>query len=97
MTPRPIRSAARWRATIAAVLVGAAAAALGGAQAAPITLKDDRGHTVTLPDVPRRIVSLLPSLTETICELGDCGKVVGVDRFSNFPATVQKLPRPGTP
>ncbi|WP_310732466.1 ABC transporter substrate-binding protein [Roseateles aquatilis] len=73
-----------------------AAALLSGlAVAAPITLKDDRGHTVTLPDTPRRIVSLLPSLTETVCELGDCAKVVGVDRFSNYPARVQSLPKLG--
>jgi len=85
------------RMTMTTMLLRAAAAALFCAQAmaAPITLKDDRGHTVTLPEVPKRIVSLLPSLTETICELGDCAKVVGVDRFSNFPATVQKLPKLG--
>ncbi|MFG6458859.1 ABC transporter substrate-binding protein [Roseateles sp. BYS96W] len=65
------------------------------AQAAPITLKDDRGATVTLPGVPQRIVSLLPSLTETVCELGDCAKLVGVDRFSNFPERAQKLPKLG--
>lgn len=65
------------------------------ALAAPITLKDDRGTSVTLPGVPQRIVSLLPSLSETVCELGDCAKLVGVDRFSNFPASLQKLPKLG--
>ncbi len=75
-----------------------ALAALGTsptAQAEPLSLKDDRGVTVTLPDKPRRIVSLLPSLTETVCELGDCDKLVGVDRYSNFPARVQSLPKLG--
>ena len=65
------------------------------AHAAPITLKDDRGASITLPGVPQRIVSLLPSLTETVCELGDCAKLVGVDRFSNFPERAQKLPKLG--
>ena len=65
------------------------------AQAAPITLKDDRGASVTLPDVPKRIVSLLPSLTETVCELGDCAKLVGVDRFSDYPASARALPKLG--
>ncbi|MET0210305.1 MAG: ABC transporter substrate-binding protein [Burkholderiaceae bacterium] len=85
-----------WRiaARIAAALVLSLSASLAPA-ATPITLKDDRGATVTLPDTPRRIVSLLPSLTETVCELGDCAKVVGVDRFSNFPARVQSLPKLG--
>ena len=67
----------------------------GLAQAAPITLKDDRGASVTLPDVPKRIVSLLPSLTETVCELGDCARLVGVDRFSDYPASVRALPKLG--
>ena len=62
---------------------------------ATITLKDDRGTTITLPDVPQRIVSLLPSLTETVCELGDCARLVGTDRYSNYPAAVRALPKLG--
>ncbi|MDL5031693.1 helical backbone metal receptor [Pelomonas sp. APW6] len=65
------------------------------AGAAPVQLKDDRGQSVTLPDVPRRIVSLLPSLTESICALGECARLVGVDRYSNFPASIQSLPKLG--
>jgi len=60
-----------------------------------LQLTDDRGATVTLPRAPQRIVSLLPSLTETVCELGRCQNLVGVDRYSNFPARVQKLPQVG--
>lgn len=44
---------------------------------------------------PQRIVSLLPSLTESVCALGQCSRLVGVDRYSNWPASVQKLPRVG--
>jgi len=66
-----------------------------GCQAASISLKDDRGTTVTLPESPKRIVSLLPSLTETVCELGDCARLVGTDRFSNYPATARALPKLG--
>ena len=58
-------------------------------------LVDDRGMTVTLSQPPKRIVSLLPSLTETVCELGQCARLVGVDRYSNFPASVRKLPQVG--
>lgn len=70
-------------------------AGLGGvcAPAAPVT--DDRGVTVNLVGVPQRIVSILPSLTETVCELGHCARLVGVDRYSNYPASVQKLPQVG--
>ncbi|CAN7226811.1 ABC transporter substrate-binding protein [Polaromonas sp. LjRoot131] len=60
-----------------------------------LQVTDDRGVTVTLAQAPQRIVSLLPSLTETVCELGRCQRLVGVDRYSNFPAGVQKLPQVG--
>lgn len=59
------------------------------------SLTDDRGHTETFARAPQRIVSLLPSLTETVCELGQCERLVGVDRYSNFPAPVQQLPTLG--
>jgi iron complex transport system substrate-binding protein len=56
---------------------------------------DDRGFRTSLPNPPQRIVSLLPSLTESICELGYCQRLVGVDRYSNFPPSVQSLPQLG--
>jgi iron complex transport system substrate-binding protein len=65
------------------------------AGAADIRATDDRGVSVTLPASPQRIVSLLPSLTETVCELGQCHRLVGVDRYSNFPASVRALPKVG--
>jgi iron complex transport system substrate-binding protein len=34
-------------------------------------------------------------LTETVCELGACQRLVGVDRYSNFPASVRSLPQVG--
>jgi cobalamin transport system substrate-binding protein len=59
------------------------------------TFRDDRGVEVTLAGVPHRIVSLLPSITETVCALGACAALVGTDRFSNWPASVVKLPKLG--
>jgi iron complex transport system substrate-binding protein len=56
---------------------------------------DDRSVTITLASPPQRIVSILPSLTETVCELGYCARLVGVDRYSNYPDSVQKLPQVG--
>lgn len=47
------------------------------------------------PTAPQRIVSLLPALTETVCALGECSRLVGVDFHSNWPAAVEKLPRVG--
>jgi len=62
---------------------------------AQITLRDDRGAAVTLLAPPQRIVSLLPSLTESVCALGACAHLVGTDRFSNAPASVIALPKLG--
>lgn len=63
--------------------------------AAGVTLVDDRGVTVRLEAPPARIVTLLPSLTETVCELGGCARLVGTDRYSNHPAPVRNLPKTG--
>ena len=65
----------------------------GTAQALQVT--DDRGTTVQFAQAPQRIVSLLPSLTESVCALEQCARLVGVDRYSNYPASVQALPQLG--
>jgi iron complex transport system substrate-binding protein len=63
------------------------------AQAYQVT--DDRGVSVSFSQPPRRIVSLLPSLTETVCALSQCDRLVGVDRYSNYPNQVLSLPQVG--
>jgi iron complex transport system substrate-binding protein len=63
--------------------------------AAGITVTDDRGKAQTFDKSPQRIVSALPSLTESVCALGACERLVGVDRYSNWPASVKKLPQVG--
>ena len=60
-----------------------------------VVLRDDRQIEVNIAKPPQRIVSLLPSLTETVCALGQCQKLVGVDRYSNWPDSIAKLPRMG--
>jgi len=59
------------------------------------TVTDDRGRSLTLPRPPLRVVSLLPSLTETVCALQACARLVGIDRHSDWPAAVRNLPRLG--
>jgi iron complex transport system substrate-binding protein len=59
-----------------------------------ISVTDDRGVMV-FDKPPKRIVSLLPSLTESVCALGKCSALVGVDRFSNWPRSIQELPKLG--
>jgi iron complex transport system substrate-binding protein len=64
-------------------------------QAQAVTVRDDRQQEVSFSQAPVRIVSLLPSLTETVCALGQCRKLVGLDRYSNWPASIRQLPRLG--
>ncbi|RCW63116.1 ABC transporter substrate-binding protein [Pseudorhodoferax soli] len=47
------------------------------------------------PATAWRIVSLQPSLTETLCALDACDRLVGIDRYADWPASVQRLPRLG--
>lgn len=84
-----------WRRRLVAACLAASLAVFTLAAAAQVSLRDDRGATLTLPAPPQRIVSLLPSLTETICALGACARLVGTDRFSNWPASVLALPKLG--
>lgn len=63
--------------------------------AAAYELTDETGTRVQFDAPPARIVSLLPSLTETVCALGACVRLVGVDRFSNWPPEVRQLPQLG--
>ncbi|MED5618227.1 ABC transporter substrate-binding protein [Ideonella sp. BN130291] len=80
------------RLVLAALLCSALAS---GARAAALEVQDDRGITVRLAAPPQRVVTLLPSLTETVCALGACNRLVGTDRYSNWPASVQALPKAG--
>lgn len=59
------------------------------------SLTDDRGRLVVIEKAPLRIISLLPSLGEIVCELQACDRLVGVDRYSNWPELVQTLPKLG--
>jgi len=80
------------RNTIALCLL---AALSGLVSAQPVTVRDDRGVELAFASSPQRIVSLLPSLTESVCALGACARLVGVDRFSNWPESVRTLPQLG--
>lgn len=97
MKPTPVRRIL-W---VVAILVALGLLMAGLAQAqtlisAPaIQVTDDRGRTVTLPRPPQRIVSLLPSLTEAVCALDQCHRMVGVDRYSNWPEAITRLPQVG--
>lgn len=77
------------------LLISALHLAATAQQVRAIQVTDDRGVIVKFAQSPQRIVSLLPSLTESVCELGQCQRLVGVDRYSNWPVAVTKLAQVG--
>ncbi len=58
-------------------------------------LIDARGQALHLKALPRRIISLVPSTTESLFALGLGDRVVGVTRFCESPAQVTQLPKVG--
>lgn len=58
-------------------------------------LKDELGRSVRLPDNPRRVVCLAPSLTETMYALGLGPAVVGVTDFTDYPPEARQKPSVG--
>ena len=54
--------------------------------ALPLTVTDQLGRRVAVPFPPSRIVSLVPSQTELLFDLGLGARVVGVTKFCLYPA-----------
>jgi len=82
-----------WRSLMCAALLAALPAS--GWASDSIVLRDLRGHAQTFGASPQRIVSLVPALTESVCALDGCGRLVGTDRHSSWPASVLALPKLG--
>ena len=49
------------------------------------TYVDQMNRTIRLEGIPRRIVSLVPSQTELLYELGLSDEVVGITKFCIYP------------
>ena len=63
---------------------------------AAYTVTDAVGKQVRFEQQPQRIVTLLPSLAETVCALGACARIVGRDRYTVWPPElVQRVPDVG--
>ena len=99
---RPAETAARrtrrrqllCRLALAGALPACAGLPVARAQA-PQVVHDDAGRRHVFDAPPQRIVSLLPSATELVWVLGAGARLVGVDRYSSWPAEVAALPRVG--
>jgi iron complex transport system substrate-binding protein len=62
---------------------------------AALTATDDLGHVVSLPQNPKRIVSLAPNITEILFALGLDSAVAGVTDYCDYPEAARSKPRIG--
>ena len=62
-----------------------------------IEVKDETGRTVRIPQPVRRIVSLAPSVTETLFALGAGDRVVGDTDFCDYPLEAKQKTHIGGP
>jgi iron complex transport system substrate-binding protein len=62
---------------------------------AAITVNDDSGAPVTLPQPAQRVISLAPHITEMIYAAGGGAKLVGAVSYSDYPPEAKQLPRVG--
>jgi iron complex transport system substrate-binding protein len=90
--PRRIRGVAP--AVLAWVALAVAATPFAFAQ--PVAATDALGRDVALPAPALRVVSMVPSHTETLCALGACDRLVGRDSLSDAPAEALAAPALGT-
>jgi iron complex transport system substrate-binding protein len=82
---------------IIAVLLSILVTAFTGCQQefSPGTYTDDIGREVSIDKVPQRIVSHVPSITETLFALGLGDRVVGVSDYCNYPEEAKLKPSIG--
>jgi iron complex transport system substrate-binding protein len=73
-------------------LVSVIGVSCAGAQ---VTLTDDLKRSVTLERSARRIVSLAPSITESLFAIGAGDRIVGVTDYCNYPPAARTIPRVG--
>ena len=60
------------------------------------TLQDEAGRTVVVPDHPHRIISLVPSITDDVFEIGGAPDVVAVSDFTQYPEEAKGKPSVGS-
>lgn len=69
---------------------------LSQVHAGTVSVVDQVGRRITVPDNPLRVIALAPSITEIIYDLGEEKRLKGVTRFSDYPSQASKLPRVGS-
>lgn len=62
----------------------------------PVTVIDERGKEITLPQKPERIITILPLYAEIVIDLEAKDRIVGVADSPDNPPEVADLPKVGT-
>ncbi len=79
-----------------ALLVALVGGLMPGSRAAAAgEVTDMLGRRVRIPERATRIISLAPSITETVFALGDGDRLVGVTDYCDYPPEATKKPRVG--
>ncbi len=60
------------------------------------TIIDQLGRQITVPENPQRVISLAPSITEIVFDLGQEKRLVGATQFSTYPDGAKQIPRVGS-
>lgn len=83
----------RWAATRVAGWV--CLAITTSAFAGPVSVTDDTGQLVSLPEPAQRVVALAPHVVETLFVAGAGSKIVGTVDYSDYPPAAKTIPRIG--
>jgi iron complex transport system substrate-binding protein len=62
---------------------------------AAVSVRDDAGDTIVLPQPARRVVSLAPHVTEMLFAAGGGDRIVGAVNYSDYPPAARNIPRIG--
>jgi iron complex transport system substrate-binding protein len=68
-----------------------------GSESSSVTLNDDEGREVSVPNNPQRIVSLGAPITEILFELDLGDRIVATDDYSDYPDEAKSVAKVGAP
>lgn len=79
------------------LVIAASGLSACGSESSGITLTDDQGREVSVPNNPKRIVSLGAPITEILFALDAGDRVVGTDDYSDYPEAAKSVAKVGAP
>ena len=86
----------RYKIMATVIFWGVVVSCLSTVPSSAATVSDQLGRNIRVPAMPRRIVSLAPSITEIVFALEQEHRLVGATRYSDYPPEAAKLPKVGS-